>query len=921
MKPLARRLSLSLCLASALLAGCKVEQKVPELMASAHQYLERDDYRAAALQLRNALQQEPNLAEARLLLGQVLLEDGQLVAAGVEVRKALDLGAAQEQVVPLLARVLLSEGKPEVLLERYGSTVLAQPQAQATLLSRLALAHLALDQPQRAEAALRSALAADAQHAEARLLQARMLAANQDLDGARRLVDEVLQQHPQSYYGWLTRAELLQGTDPTAALEAFRKALAQRKHSMAASNGIFTVLLQQKKLDEAAATVAQLKGAYPKHPQVWLLEAQLALLQGNLKQSRELVQTLLKVAPDDLRVLQLAGLVEAASGSLLQAAAHLGKALSQQPGAVTVRQLQAQVQLRLGEPAKVLDTLQPLLDGQPDVRTLMLAAQAYEQQGQLDQAERMFRSAAAQEPTDVRTRTALALTQFARGQTAVAIDTLQSLSAQDQGTLADEALIGARTRRGDFDAALTAIDVLEKKTPGQPLAPMLRGRVQLALKKPDEARRSFEQALRLDAKYLPAALNLAVLDLQAKHYDAAAKRFEALLKANPGHLESLLTVARIRTVAGAPVQELAQRYEEAVRLNPTEGSARVALIEHHLNQRNNEAALAVARDAVAALPDNPGLLAVMARVQLLAKEPNQAISTLSKVIAQQPNSVQPLLMLAEVYTVTKDVERAVEALQRARTLAPLDMAVQQRLAATLLAAGKRAEALDVARALQKQPKMELAGYELEAGIELVEKRWREAAAVLRIALRKQPTTDRAKALHTALLAHDKAEAQVFAAKWVAEHADDRAFLMYLGDSALAVQDYAQAESRYAAVLRLQPAEPAALNNLAWVLLKLKKPGAIDMAEKVNQLAPNVPTFMDTLAQALAADKRWEQAIELQKRAIALDDAQSPTLRLNLVRLYMDAGQRSQARAELDALAQLGPKFKQQEAVAQLLKQL
>lgn len=921
MKPLARRLSLSLCLASAVLAGCKVEPKVPELMASAHQYLEREDYRAAALQLKNALQQEPNLAEARLLLGQALLEDGQLVAAGVEVRKALELGSPQEQVLPLLARVLLAEGRPELLVERYGSTVLSRPEAQASLLSRLAQAHLVLNAPERAETAVRSALAIDAQHPEARLVQARMLAARQDLDGARRLIDDVLQQHPQSYEAWIARGTLLQVADPPAALEAFRQALARRKGSVLASSGIVGILLGQKKLDEAAATVAQLKSAYPKHPQVWLLEAHLTLLQGNLKRSHELIQALLKGAPDDLRVLHLAGAVEAANGSLLLAAAHLGKALSLAPEVVSARQMLAQVLLRLGEPAKVLDTLQPLLEDQPDVRTLTLAAQAYEQQGQLEQAERMFRNAASRDPSNVRTRTALALTQFARGQTAVAIDALQSLAASDQGTLADEALISAHVRRGEFDAALKAIDVLEQKAPGGPLAPMLRGRMQLALKKTDDARRSFEQALRQDAKYLPAALNLAVLDVQAKQYDTAAKRFDAVLKADPRHLESLLTVARIRTVAGAPAQELTQRYEEAVRLNPTEGAARVALIEHHLHLRNTEAALAVSRDAVAALPDNPGLLGVMARVQMLANEPNQAISSLSRLVALRPNSVTALLLLAEAYTVTKDSERAVETLRRAQVAAPLDAQVPQRLAATLLAAGKPAEALGVARALQKQPATELVGYGIEGDLEAAQKRWRESAAARRIALRKQPTAERAMALHEALQGYDKAEAAAFAARWIAEHADDSAFLVYLGDRALAAGDHAQAELRYAAALRLKPDEPSVLNNLAWVTLQLRKPGAIEMAEKLNRLAPNQPAFMDTLAMALAADKRWERAIELQHRAVELDASRTPGLRLHLAQMYIDAGQRAQARAELDTLARLGAQFKQQDAVARMLQQL
>ena len=73
----------------ALLLGCS--EKPEAMLSSAKDYLAKNDSKAAVIQIKNALQSNPNLPEARYMLGTALLNSGDPVGAETELRKALEL--------------------------------------------------------------------------------------------------------------------------------------------------------------------------------------------------------------------------------------------------------------------------------------------------------------------------------------------------------------------------------------------------------------------------------------------------------------------------------------------------------------------------------------------------------------------------------------------------------------------------------------------------------------------------------------------------------------------------------------------------------------------------------------------------------------------------------------------------------------
>ena len=96
-----RSSALAMALSAIVLTGCG--QSPEQMVGSAKEYLAKNDRNAAIIQLKNALQENPNLGEARLLLGRSQLQVGDVAAAEKELRKALELKVPVDQVAPALA--------------------------------------------------------------------------------------------------------------------------------------------------------------------------------------------------------------------------------------------------------------------------------------------------------------------------------------------------------------------------------------------------------------------------------------------------------------------------------------------------------------------------------------------------------------------------------------------------------------------------------------------------------------------------------------------------------------------------------------------------------------------------------------------------------------------------------------------------
>jgi putative PEP-CTERM system TPR-repeat lipoprotein len=906
----------------ALLAACGRETS-SSYIASARTHLDKKEYSAAVIELKNALRIEPNNAEARYLLAVSLLDTGQAVDATTEARKALELKYPPDQALPVLARALLAQGEFKRLIaetsDRQGDT----PKTRAEIATLRAQAFLGLGDVKAASNSLDAALAADAGYAPAKMARVRVAVASGDAQGALSQLDAML-----SADGGNEDALVLKAQIEAAIGQAAEGVATLRQAASAAPDRPFVrwalviALINVGKVDEAAQEVGVVKKLAPNDPRTWYSEALVAYARGDFKAASELVERTKQAAPDYLPALYLSGLADMRLDKFASAEANLRAVLSKVPNEVSVRRALAGLYVTRGRMAQALETLDPALRAKPDDASLLRAVgEVHFASNNPAKAAEFFARANKFDSANVAGQVRLAQVNLSTGDSAQAVRELERLAGDKESSEADFALISAHLNAREYAKALAAAERLEKKQPKSAAAQNAKGVVYLAMRDEARARASFEKALLLDPGFVTALFQLGRLDTLAKNYEGARSRYQSILAKDPQNGGALLALAELLALTKAPADEVRAAIERAVAANPSSAQPRLALIAFHVGRKDWSAAVLAGQSAQAAIPDNAAILEALGVAQFASGEPNQAIATLKRAAQLRPDNAQTLLVLAEFQTRVKDWDGAIQSMRSALDLQSSSPPVWLALAAVYDEAGRVSAGMDQARTIQKQNPDRAAGFGLEGELDARQKKWPEAVAAYRTALARQPEAPVMLRLLALLEAAGKGdEVQASAQRWIRDHPRDVPVRAYLGEVAMRHGDYKAAAQQLRNALDFDPENVIVANNLAWVLGEMGDPKAIEYAEKAYTLAPGVAGINNTYGWLLVQKGDTARGIELLRRAVELAP-NDPNKRLILARALVKAGDKTGAKKELAELAKDDVPSNTRDEAAKILKDL
>ena len=294
----------TLLLITLALVACGSGKDDTQMVLAAKDYLAQKQIREAALELKNALQANPDNAEARYLLGQIQLDIGDVPSAEKEFRRAAEAGWNAEEAQIALARTLLLQQQFDKLLEDIKAGHSWTAVAKANLLGLRAAAEAG-----RGNIELSRSIVAEAEKTQADGLELlKMKARLQLFDGQARAAQDTIDAAQKAYPDntelmLLSANAALQANDPALAKQIFQQTIKLDPPQVITRNG-------------RTARIAASK---------------LYILEGKFPEVHTLLDPLLQNNADDPEANYLAGLLAFKEEDNEAAAIHLSKILKLDP--------------------------------------------------------------------------------------------------------------------------------------------------------------------------------------------------------------------------------------------------------------------------------------------------------------------------------------------------------------------------------------------------------------------------------------------------------------------------------------------------------------------------------------------------------------------------------------------------------------
>jgi len=351
-------------------------------------------------------------------------------------------------------------------------------------------------------------------------------------------------------------------------------------------------------------------------------------------------------------------------------------------------------------------------------------------------------------------------------------------------------------------------------------------------------------------------------------------------------------------------ENVPRQLEEAWQKNPENVDVGLILLRYYLEQQDNARTLALAKQLYALQPSNPQVLKALTLSLLATGDPNTALNHAEKLTELLPHSPSSWYLLGLVYSKKPDNAQAHLALDRTLALQPENLAALELKARLCIGEKKFKEALEIAHSIRVSFPAKPIGYQYEGEIYKQQRNFAKAAIAFQIAFNKAPSTELELALaDTQWQAGNQTDAVKMLQSWLATHPNDTQvrtqLLIYLSS----LQRYPEAIAEGETILKQEPDNATALNNLAALYQQVGDKRALEVAERAMQQAPDSPDVADTLGWILVQSNQLQRGIELLRQAM-LQRSDDPQIGYHLAAAYAKAGQRETALQQLSIVLQL-----------------
>jgi tetratricopeptide (TPR) repeat protein len=469
--------------------------------------------------------------------------------------------------------------------------------------------------------------------------------------------------------------------------------------------------------DAAGATMHAQRAvnAAPQNPDLWFTLAYAARLSGQYSLSVDAYRRGLALRPSSVEGLSGLAQTYARMGRTAEAQQALEEVLAANPKSDVDLQLAGELLLTT-DPKRSLEYLQRSEAAKASARTELLMARAYERTGDSESAHKMLERARRSAPANPEVVRAVASYYRDTGQYGDAIRILEDLHTKDASTLAElgysYALAGnaagaarnyggaasraprdieiqlnaaqAMLNAGEFDKAAALLNQAATLNPEHYRVYALRGRLDAAQHRDQNAIREYEAALQRLPEGVPEGVLYPIslrVDLAEVYRDAgdtanaervskdAANAISTIDVAGPARPD-FLRVRAATEVAAGNVDSAEKDLKEAIHLEPRNAVLLLNYANLLWKTERKEDARKTYREALAIDPSNAGALGSLGFLSREMGDSEAARGYFLEFAKKHPEDYAPYLALGDLYSETRQFPDAQESYKQAFQRSP-----------------------------------------------------------------------------------------------------------------------------------------------------------------------------------------------------------------------------------------------------------
>lgn len=876
-------------------------------------------------ELKDQLLEDPGNLEARLQLGSIYLESGNIVSAEKELLLAQRLGAPLEKVAEQLLGIYITQRKYDEIrayLDKYKTEI---PTLQATFYAFDGFVKLSEQNNVAAYQLFIKARELDKNNTRAVLGLASYYVIESRHDQAIELLSEYLDHDNENQQALLLRAGVLRQAGNLDAAEKDYAAILKLDPEHTQANLAMALLnLSRNNPDAVLAVLDNFSARLQQSPIVQYLRGLSWYLKNDFNLAEKSLQEVLINVPDHPQTHLLSGVIYYHREKWQLAEDHLSRANHSFRNNPSIVKLLSATYLKLRQPVKAENLLNDLLASieHPDAQIYSLLGAVYLQKQDNNKAQAMFSRAIEIAPEQSDFKVQLAFGLLAEGDTSKAISELESaVDLGEEKIQTDTLLMLSYLKAGNSKKAIALGKDMQAKYSNSPLPYNLTGLAYMTAGHYEQADLAFSNALKKDSSFEMAALNRAKNALLSGDKNKAKKLFNELLKINSENVTALLALAELSVPKDTPEQRI-KYLQKVLALQPGHVIAASKLAEIQLRNSQPLQALSVLSDVSESAAATAEVLKLKGIAQFDAGRTRQAITTLKQLVALMPENLQANFLLGRAYLQNNNLA---EAKRHFTVASKADPEYEQpmlwvALGEVALKESSNARALEITESLIESGHDLAVIYDLRALAFQAQGLRNEALLFFDKAYTRQPT--RQRLIRLASLNRNlgnAGKAEMLLRAWVKDHAEDVDTQIMLAVLLQQNGQNSKAIKVYEAALKTHSENAVVMNNLAWLYHESGDSRALRLAKKAYEKARTRPEIIDTYGWILFESGQHARALAILQEALLLSPSH-PEIAYHVGAALLRMGRNEEAGKTLQRVISSAPGSPYATKARELLRQ-